>query len=306
MPTVSVVLPVYNGAEFIADSIESILTQSLKDFELIVVDDGSTDSTPSIIESFSDTRIVYCKLPRNMGSAAATNFGHATARGKYVAHMDADDIAVANRLERQVAFLERYPKIAILGGCMQTFGATSDRAGVPADDAQIKAAFLSGAGNIYNPTAMIRRSFLEGSHLRCNPSLKGAFDWGLWVEAMFLGAKFANLPDDVLRYRIHERQQSRDQSDIRPELAKIRLRILDVFYPALTHDERSKMEPLLQWAGPPSLRIDEIKSGLRGIERARLYSKQSRLGEDRQSLKQYLQQCHGRWSRALAAHDAAL
>ena len=106
-PLVSVVMPVYNGEAFIVDAVRSILAQTLRDFELIVVDDGSTDKTAELLaaERSADARLVVHTQPSNMGFRTALNTGCALARGAFVACMDADDVSLSDRLERQVAFL---------------------------------------------------------------------------------------------------------------------------------------------------------------------------------------------------------
>lgn len=300
MSMVSVVLPVFQGEAFIAESVRSILDQSWRNLELIVVDDGSTDATPRIVEAVADDRLRYERLPRNLGSATATNKGYELARGDFIAHMDADDIAMPERLARQVAHLQRYRAVSVVGGGMFTFGAQSVAVRAPLGDGAIKAALLSGAGNLYNPTVMLRRSFIEAKGLRCDPSLRGAFDWGLWVEAMRQGATFANLDEPLLRYRVHPDQQSRDQSDLRAEMASIRLRVLECFCPILCADERRIVEPLLQWVSPPPLTVAEVQAGLALLDRLLPYRQPSKAGEDRHALAAYFERCRQRWCAALA------
>src|SRR5690349_19913154 len=109
-PLVSVVIPVYNGERFVVEAVLSILAQTFRDLECIVVDDGSTDRTPELlaIEQTGDPRLVVHRQPTNMGFRAALNTGCALARGELVARMDADDVSLPNRLERQVQFLRAH------------------------------------------------------------------------------------------------------------------------------------------------------------------------------------------------------
>src|SRR4051812_27448620 len=113
MPLVSVVMTVYNGERFVVEAVRSILAQTLRDFECIVVDDGSTDATAELlaIEQTGDPRLVVHRLPSNMGFRTALNTGCRLARGALVARMDADDVSVPNRLERQVSFLQEHPHV---------------------------------------------------------------------------------------------------------------------------------------------------------------------------------------------------
>ena len=113
MPAVSVILSVYNGEKYLAEAIDSILAQTFSDFELIIVDDGSSDSTASIARAYAqrDSRIRFMQLARNMGLADARNHGIAAARGEFATMMDADDISLPQRLEKQVGFLRANPAI---------------------------------------------------------------------------------------------------------------------------------------------------------------------------------------------------
>ncbi|MDB5765811.1 MAG: glycosyl transferase, family 2 [Collimonas fungivorans] len=292
-------MPVYNGAQYLEESIGSVLGQSFRDFELIVVDDASTDASQEKILALKDARIRYLAHPENRGTAAATCTGLDAAGGKYIALLDQDDIALPGRLEKQVRFLNGQPRIALVGGQMQCFGVSGARAAVPLDDGRIKANLLAGAGNLYNPTVMLRRDFLERHSLRWQTGNKSAFDWGLYVDAARAGAKFANLPDTLVHYRTHEGQQSRDQSGIRPVLSAIRIRLMESLFPRLTADERAALEPLLQWIGPPILASAEVRAGLALIPKARSHPK-SELGEDRVVVNNFLGACAQRWTQALS------
>jgi glycosyltransferase involved in cell wall biosynthesis len=289
MPVVSVVMPVFNSEQYIRESVDSVLSQTLKDIELIIVDDGSTDKSEEIIQSIHDNRIVYRKLDKNMGAATATNIGHALANGKYIAHMDSDDIAVPNRLELQALFLEKFPGVDVLGGKMEVFGAKHYVAYAPSSDGEIKANLLFGAANIYNPTAMFRRSFMKEKQITCDQSHK-TFDWKFWVQAMMKGARFANLDGIVLRYRGHENQISKDLSIFRKELAETRISVLKLFYPNLIDEERVIIEPLLQTASPLAIDITQVEAGLKIINKLILYKKQSKAKENRGVLEKMLLQ----------------
>lgn len=121
MAEISILMSVYNGEEFIRDSVSSILNQTFKDFELIIVDDGSTDGTVGIIESFHDKRIRLFRLPENKGVGAALKFGLVRAEGKYIAKADADDINRLDRLDKQKTFLDRNPDIELVKSLIKYF-----------------------------------------------------------------------------------------------------------------------------------------------------------------------------------------
>ncbi|MFN5442865.1 MAG: glycosyltransferase family 2 protein, partial [Crocinitomicaceae bacterium] len=114
-PDVSVVMPVYNGEQYLKEAIESILSQTYVNFEFIIINDGSEDNSEEIILSYNDPRIVYIKNLENLKLIKTLNIGFSKAKGKYIARMDADDISLPRRLEKQVDYLERNPDIGVLG-----------------------------------------------------------------------------------------------------------------------------------------------------------------------------------------------
>lgn len=119
---VSVVIPVYNKGPFLREAVDSILAQTFKDFELICVDDKSTDNSLEILRGVQDPRLRIIEQPVNGGPAAAANAGFDAARGEYIVRMDADDIAVPERIAVQVAFMDAHPELVLSGGQVQLFG----------------------------------------------------------------------------------------------------------------------------------------------------------------------------------------
>lgn len=120
--TVSVIIPAFNRARYIGAAVSSITRQSLRDIEIIVVDDGSTDATADVAQSCGDPRVCLVRHDRNQGIPAARNTGLREARGRYIAWLDSDDVAHPQRLAEQVAFLERHPSIALVGACAGKIG----------------------------------------------------------------------------------------------------------------------------------------------------------------------------------------
>ena len=118
---VSVILPAYNAQDTIAESIDSILNQSFRDFELIVINDGSTDATEKVIAQYDDSRIRYFANPGNQGLIYTLNRGLELSQGKYIARMDADDISLPARFEKQVRILEEHPEIIVCGPLIKVF-----------------------------------------------------------------------------------------------------------------------------------------------------------------------------------------
>ena len=200
---ISVILPVYNGAKYLSDSITSILSQTFKDFELIIVDDGSTDDTISIIKQFNDNRMRLFENENNRGIVFTLNRGIDEAVGKYIVRMDADDIACPDRLKIQHEFMEKNPEIAVCGTFVKRFGSIL-RGGVlklPITDDEIKARMLF-ENSFAHPTVFIRKEVLDRHQLRYNEENSGAEDYGLWVEMMKKSLHFANIPKQLLRYRV--------------------------------------------------------------------------------------------------------
>lgn len=197
-PLVSVVLPVYNEEDRIGAAVRSILDQSLPDLEVIVVDDGSTDATPTRLDSFDDPRLHVHRLTTNVGRAVAKNHALDQATGRYVAFMDGDDEAEPTRLETQVAFMEAHPEVDISGTALRTVGGPSSETWrPPTDHAHIRAELLFSCA-VYGATAIVRRAFLERHALRFVPG-HYVEDYELWGQALG-SATFANLPTVLLQH----------------------------------------------------------------------------------------------------------
>ncbi|HIK38766.1 MAG: glycosyltransferase [Geminocystis sp.] len=203
---VSVVMPVYNGEKYLEEAVESILAQSLPDFELIIINDGSTDKSLEILESLykKDSRIKLLNNVRNRGIVDCLNKGIKQARGKYIARMDADDIAIKERLERQLKFLENNPEYVAVGCRVLAI----DAEGLPIKPfgdcfthEEIDKGNLRGVGSmIIHPAAVIRRESLEkvGGYRHYSH----AEDLDLFLRLAEIG-KLANLPEILLKYRLH-------------------------------------------------------------------------------------------------------
>lgn len=198
-------MPVYNAARFIRESVESILGQTLTDFEFLIFDDGSTDESLSILRSFDDPRIKLTISSENFGYVHWLNVGIAMAKGRYIARMDADDISGKTRLEKQVEFLEQNPDYVLCGTNYEMFpqgGASS----LPETDESIKIGLLS-ITPFCHPSAMVRTKVLEEHKLTYNAQYMPAEDKELWGRLASFG-KYANLKEVLLRYRVHDQNMS--------------------------------------------------------------------------------------------------
>ena len=200
---VSVLMSVYNGERYLREAVESILNQTFTDFEFIIIEDGSTDATPRILRSYSDSRIVLVDNQENLGLTRSLNEGLVLAQGEYVARMDADDISLPHRLEKQVAFLERHPKVGIVGSACQVVDASGRRQGLnhaPTRDLQIR--WVSLLNNpFWHPTVIMRRDVLLRNGLSYDEAFQTAQDYDLWTR-MLKCTYGANLIEPLVRYRL--------------------------------------------------------------------------------------------------------
>jgi hypothetical protein len=208
-PRVSIVLPVFNAEAYLAEAVESLLAQSLADFELIAIDDGSTDHSQRILEGFAarDSRVLVISR-ENRGLAATLNEGITIATGALVAIMNADDIALTERLAKQTAFLDRHPHVAAVGS--QTMFFADHAVAAPAtslpQSPQAVRAFLAKASPLAHPAVMFRRQAAVAAGLY-RPQIAPAEDYDLWLR-LADRADLANLPEVLLRYRLHAGQMT--------------------------------------------------------------------------------------------------
>jgi glycosyltransferase involved in cell wall biosynthesis len=199
-------MSVWNGEQFLKAAIDSILVQTYQDFEFLIIDDCSIDSTRRILESYADERIRIIRNDVNLGLTKSLNRGLDVSRGRYIARMDADDLSLPNRLMEQVRFMDANPSVAVCGTGVIPFGPNSEGApwDAPADDATIRAMLFFGS-LIYHPTAMLRAECLSMYDLRYDEGFGRSQDYELWCRiAKIPGARFALLEHPLLKYRQHE------------------------------------------------------------------------------------------------------
>jgi glycosyltransferase involved in cell wall biosynthesis len=199
-------MPVYNGATYLNEAIDSILNQTYNDFEFLIIDDGSTDGSVKIIKSYDDNRIRLVENRNNLGQSETLNKGLSLAKGKYIARMDQDDISMPERLKKQVEFMDECPNIGVCGSWIQYFGKYNYLTPLELDDDSIKIKLLTNQ-NLAHPSVMIRKSTLVKYQLNYDPTFTVAMDYDLWVR-MFEYCSFANLPESLLKYRTHNNQTS--------------------------------------------------------------------------------------------------
>ena len=214
-PLISVILPVYNASDFLTTAIESILAQSFHDFELVIVDDASTDESWEIISRYqkrypNKIKAVHLKKNLNKGGDEAGNVAFRIAKGKFIARMDADDLAHPLRLEKQVKFLKENPQVGILGSSAIVINAQGEKIGlkkVLTDHQQIYSNYFTFHPMIH-PTLMIRRSILSNSNQLYQILHPTNNDYLTFFSYINQGVKFANLDEPLIQYRLHNNNDS--------------------------------------------------------------------------------------------------
>ncbi|MEC3907604.1 glycosyltransferase family 2 protein [Tamlana sp. 2201CG12-4] len=202
MSLITVIMPVYNGEKYLAESIDSILNQSFADFKLLVLNDNSNDSTLDILNNYlkKDKRVEVIHKTTNHGPAHLRNEGIKLATTKYVALQDADDIALPTRFEKQINVLEQNPEIGLCGTWFTIFGDKKEKIikhSINHD--ALKVQFLTSCG-IGNSTVMLKKDIL--GYLVFEDQFVPAEDYGLWSQLIGI-TQFYNIPESLLRYRWH-------------------------------------------------------------------------------------------------------
>ena len=202
-PKVSVLMSVYNGELYLREAIESILNQTFEDFEFIIINDGSTDASQEIIDSFNDRRLVVIQQ-ENIGLTQSLNKGLKIARGEYIARQDADDISFPNRFEKQVAYLDAHLKVAVLGGAIIRIDEKGNplcKFVFPQSHEEIKKKLYKTENQLAHTTVMFRKQQIN-SLGNYNEIFEKCEDYELWLR---VSHKFRlhNLSDVLAYHRFH-------------------------------------------------------------------------------------------------------
>lgn len=204
---VSIIASAYNEEKYISEMMDSIIAQSYQNWELIIIDDASTDRTWEIIGSYKDGRIKASRNSSNIGLTANLNKALNMAQGEYIARIDADDIAFHDRIRKQVKYMDLHPEVVLCGGWMREIGNRYDicRTNVNSDVLKIKLLFNAV---IAHPTFIIRKAALEKNQLSYDENLLYAQDYRLEYQMSKIG-KISNMPEILVGYRIHNTQISK-------------------------------------------------------------------------------------------------
>jgi len=204
MPLISVVLPVYNCQNYIEEAVHSILNQTISDFELIIIDDASTDETLTIINNLKDPRIKIVTKDQNLGLIHSLNLAFELSKGKFIARMDGDDISVPNRFEKQLDILENNSDVIVCGSWMQHFGKSEITVKHKENHNEIVAQMLLHC-SLNMGTTMFYREILIAN--KFDESKKHVEDYDFWSRVAWIG-KFYNIQEVLYYYRVHEMQVS--------------------------------------------------------------------------------------------------
>jgi glycosyltransferase involved in cell wall biosynthesis len=221
---ISVVMSVYNNADYLPAALDSILNQTFTNFRFLIVDDGSTDESLRILQAYAaqDARIQLierCNPQENWGVARSLNQLLSYADGEFIARMDADDISLPDRFAKQVEFLRQHPEVVCVGGALNWIddkGRFVGHCAMPEQDEEIQTLLVGGISMLHHPCTLLRRQPVMqiGGY---NESMIASSDLDLWLRLGELG-KLANLPDTLLLYRLHAQsitnaRQARQRDD---------------------------------------------------------------------------------------------
>lgn len=217
-PVVSVVMAAYSTKQdYFREAVESILSQTLKDFEFLIIDDGLSEENRLYLAGLADDRLRVLVNERNVGQSVSVNKGIRAARGKYIARMDSDDIALPDRLDEQIAYMEAHEGCIACGGFAER---TNDGRIIPSvyPDMESREMGLFFACDMIHPTMVLRRSALEEFGIGYDEEQLYAQDYMIWADVMLWG-EIGLVDEVVLRYRVHEGQITSSKRELQDEYA---------------------------------------------------------------------------------------
>jgi glycosyltransferase involved in cell wall biosynthesis len=258
-PIISVIMPAYNAENYIAEAIQSILNQTFKNFEFIIINDGSTDKTESIIKKFDDSRIIYVKNDLNKNIVESLNFGIELARGLYIARMDADDISMPNRLETQLFFIEKN-NFDIVGTWVNNFSTPYVHSILKLPEKSSDIFFFTLLFSPLIHSSILGRSILFKEYKYCK-DFEYVEDLELWIRCILNDKLIGNVPEVLLKYRISEGQITQRKNLIQKKLSN---KIRGIYFSSKFHNSNVDFEKYLNKLGP-TISILELNKGLNEI-----------------------------------------
>ncbi|WP_126880033.1 glycosyltransferase family 2 protein [Paraburkholderia kururiensis] len=240
-PLVSVVIPAYNREAFIGEAIRSILQQTFRDLELLVVDDGSTDGTRAVAyrAAREDHRFRFIRRERNGGVSCALNTGFQASRGKFIARLDSDDRATRDRIAAQLHAFSEQERLVAMGSHVFQFGGVPEQlVKFPLSDRDIKAHLITAANHISGGSIMVRRSFIDEHKIRFDERLTVAEDYDYIVSIMEHGGVTINIDAPLIDYRVYGENTSNSRAQqFPPSVQRVRKRLLAIWYPTFSEEE---------------------------------------------------------------------
>lgn len=267
---ISVIMSVYNGAQFLKETIESVLKQSYCNFEFLITDNASTDDTVKIIRSYNDERINLTINEENKGYVANLNSMVKRAAGKYIIRQDADDIIRKDKFAKLVGFMEAHPSVGACGYYVNVFGSSKGKIKFELDNKKIRAAMLFQ--NQMDSLSIIRSTLFSISSLQFEESYIPTEDYKFWFEVMKT-TELANIPYFLLDYRIHGTNTSiekKEQGD-RNRL-QVQTEIFEYLFDCKITDEQKDAIKALYSSGD-QLRDNECKKIISVLEKLAVISK---------------------------------
>lgn len=241
-PLVSVVMPAFNRAKFIGEAMESIRKQTFSNWELLIVDDGSTDETFDIVTRVeqADERLRVIRLGQNSGVSCALNIGFRESRGQFIARLDSDDRASVDRIAAQLHAFEQSDRLVAVGSHVRQFGEVPE--GIvpfPLSDAEAKAMLITASNALIGGSIMVRRAFIERQQIVFDESLPVAEDLDYLVSIMERNGVIGNVDAPLIDYRVYAQNTSNLHGALfAPCVLKIRLRLLALWFPMLHQGDR--------------------------------------------------------------------
>lgn len=246
-PLVSVLMPVYNAEKHLREAMDSIINQTYKNIEFIVINDGSTDRSLEIIKSYNDARLVLISNDVNRGLIYSLNYGIGQCKGKYIARMDADDISLPERIAEQVKFMEMHEDVGVCGCDYIQFSKTSEKKYKALTNHDEILSHMMFNSAVIHPSLTIRKSMLERFNPVFNAGYNHSEDYELWSKLIF-ECKFSAVSKLLFKYRIHASQVTNVHSNVQTNSAdKVRKELLDKL--GFVYSQKD-YELLCQLAGP--------------------------------------------------------
>lgn len=289
-PKVSVFMPVYNAGSYLNVAIDSILNQTFTDFEFVIVNDGSTDESESIILSYNDPRIRLVNNPKNLGLIASLNVGLEICKGEYIVRMDQDDISLPERIALQVNFMDQNPNIGLIGSWFEDFGdqIESKLVRYSTNDTEIRIRHLYQT-HISHPTAVLRSSIIRENNIRFDPEYVHGEDYNCWVTISAF-CKLSNYPAVLVRKRDHPRNITNSfSSTMHSTCTKVKQK---QFTAMGSNVSQSEADLYTRFADPDwSFSLDEMNQLLNLLNRLNAANKQSKFIQP----DEYARYLAGKW-----------